>query len=459
MKLSDIQGILDAETVIWEWYIIPPQEDSKESYFYTFIITHNHIDVVPSNSEQLDQLIDWAKDYLESYYGVISSFWKLVFVRGAETLGLSLLWAMVLQKWYNWYNFTQKLEILWERLLIPQLLDKTPEQCKKLVLIPHQYLHLFPIHAISGNINDQPMSLQKRFEKGIQYIPSCQLLQRLYQKSQNPEKKASETSFFGIKNPTLDLKFSKIEVESIEKQFIDRFVFPEGQPTKIQFQQTDTIKQLRESDYVHFACHGLYNFNKPLESVLCLASNNNLPQKTVKQRKRQNPERYITLRDGEEYDITQGLQLKDIFARITLPKCYLVILSACQTGVTNFNLDVDEYIGLGTGFLYAGSLHVINTLWNIDDFVTAIFMIHCYQQIIDKHQPVPIALQLTQKWIRETKTSEIIQWFEELENKKIIDEATKYDMITVLTRDYYQQNPPFQNPNYWAAFCSLGLIH
>lgn len=349
---------------------------------------------------------------------------------------------------------------MWERLLISQLLDKTPDECEKLVLIPHQYLHLFPIHAVSANINDQPIRLQERFKQGIQYIPSCQLLQKLHQTSLNREKKTHKTSFFGIENPTLDLKYSEVEVESIEKQFIPNALVLKGkQATKINLNEKNTIQQFRQSNYVHFACHGLYNFNAPLKSFLRLASSNNLSNEEVKQRKRQNPERYITLRDGEEYDITEGLQLKDIFERITLPQCYLVILSACQTGVTNFDLDVDEYIGLGTGFLYAGSLNVINTLWNIDDFVTAIFMIHCYQQITDKNQPIPIALQLTQKWMRETKSSKIIEWFQELEKKESIDKTTRYNMTTVLQRDYYQQDPPFQNPNYWAAFCSLGLLH
>jgi CHAT domain-containing protein len=52
-----------------------------------------------------------------------------------------------------------------------------------------------------------------------------------------------------------------------------------------------------------------------------------------------------------------------------------------------------------------------------------------------------------------------MEWFEDMEKKEIIDKNTKYDMITVLERDYYEQDPPFQNPTYWAAFCSLGLIH
>ncbi|MGB5772363.1 MAG: CHAT domain-containing tetratricopeptide repeat protein, partial [Crocosphaera sp.] len=460
VKLSEIQGILDPETVIWEWYITPPQQESKESCFYTLIITHNHIDVVKSNSDELDKLIDWKDDYLDRYYWTLSLFWKLAFLRGAEILGLSLLCARVVQKWYNWYNFSEILESLWERLLIPQLLEKTPDECEKLVLIPHQYLHIFPIHAVSGKINNQPLTLQQRFQQGIQYIPSCQLLKRLHKKFRLRQKKANNTPFFGIQNPTLDLKYSDLEVESIKKKFVpNAFILRREQATKTELNKSDTIKELSQSYYVHFACHGAYNFQSPLDSALCLAGSKKTPQPSDRQREQETSRNTITLRDGESYDIEKSLRLQDIFETINLPQCYLVILSACETGLTTFEPNIDEYLGLGSGFLYAGSLHVINTLWRINDFVTAIFMIYCYQEIVDNNQPIPIALQNSQKWIREAKASKIMEWFEDMEKKEIIDKNTKYDMITVLQRDYYEQDPPFQNPTYWAAFCSLGLIH
>ncbi|MGB5595051.1 MAG: CHAT domain-containing protein, partial [Crocosphaera sp.] len=391
---------------------------------------HNHIDVVKSNSDELDKLIDWKDDYLKGY--------------GQR----------------EWDNFPQKLESLWEKLLLEQLLEKTPDECEKLVLIPHQYLHLFPIHAVSGNINNQPLTLQQRFQQGIQYIPSCQLLKRLHKKFRLRQKKANNTPFFGIQNPTLDLKYSDLEVESIKKKFVpNAFILRREQATKTELNKSDTIKELSQSYYVHFACHGAYNFQSPLDSALCLAGSKKTPQPSDRQREQETSRNTITLRDGESYDIEKSLRLQDIFETINLPQCYLVILSACETGLTSFEPNIDEYLGLGSGFLYAGSLHVINTLWRINDFVTAIFMIKFYQEIVDNNQPIPIALQNSQKWIREAKASKIMEWFEDMEKKEIIDKNTKYDMITVLQRDYYEQDPPFQNPTYWAAFCSLGLIH
>ncbi|MCW6035915.1 hypothetical protein K4A83_06465 [Spirulina subsalsa FACHB-351] len=68
--------------------------------------------------------------------------------------------------------------------------------CQKLILIPHRYLHLFPLHALpitleEGGCNpplqNDPVGakrlrpipaipLQDLFPKGITYAPNCQLL-------------------------------------------------------------------------------------------------------------------------------------------------------------------------------------------------------------------------------------------------------------------------------------------
>ncbi|ACK72507.1 Tetratricopeptide domain protein [Gloeothece citriformis PCC 7424] len=409
ITLKTIQSILDENTVIWEWYI-------SSDRFYTFIITHNSIDVVVSNSDELETLIDWAKDYLTDYR----------------------------QKgWEN--NLPEKLAKLGDTLLLPQVLAKTPHECKHLILIPHQYLHLFPIHAIS--------TLQQRFTDGIQYIPSCQLLHRLHQKSFNREYPSHLRYFFGLQNPTEDLAYSDVEVETIQQKFNPNiFILKGKEATKNKFIHPDTINRLKESSFVHFACHGGYNFKSPLESALLLAGSIETEQTAIN---REEETSTITLRDGSRGNTKEGLTLRDIFEKINLSQCYLVALSACETGITGFSKEIDEYIGLGSGFLYAGSLHVINSLWSVGDFPTALLMIRFYQLLLDETNSLTVcqALQTTQQWMQTATRQDIINWVQTLNfsNEKLIE-----NISISLRRDY--PNPPFNHPIYWAAFCSLGNV-
>ncbi|WP_013320659.1 CHAT domain-containing tetratricopeptide repeat protein [Gloeothece verrucosa] len=409
IKLKTIQSILDENTVIWEWYI-------SSDRFYTFIITHNSIDVVVSNRDELDILRNWAKDYLTDYRQ-----------KGWES------------------NLPEKLGKLEDTLLLPQVLAKTPHDCNHLILIPHQYLHLIPIHAISP--------LQQRFTDGIQYIPSCQLLHRLHQKSFNRESPSRLRYFFGLQNPTEDLTYSDVEVETIQQKFNPNiFILKGKEATKNKFIHPDTIKNLRESSFVHFACHGGYNFKSPLESALLLAGSIETEQTAIN---REEETSILTLRDGNRGNTKEGLTLRDIFEKINLSQCYLVALSACETGITGFSKEIDEYIGLGSGFLYAGSLHVINSLWSVGDFPTALLMIHFYQLLLDESHSLSVcqALQKTQQWMQTATRQDIINWVKTLNisNEKLIK-----DIATCLRRDY--PNPPFNHPIYWAAFCSLGNI-
>ena len=353
IKLSEIQSILDPKTVIWEWYI----SDDK---FYCFVITENSIDVVISNEQQLEQLKDWSNGYFDSY----------------------------VQE--NWNTLPEKLGYFWETLLLPQVLEKTPKHCDKLILIPHQYLHIFPIHAVYNPENN--LSLAETFKQGIQYSPSCQLLQKIEEKSRQREE--PKPLFFGIQNPTEDLFYGGLEVEIIAESFKpDTFVLKEKEASKTKLLEVNNIQQLRRSRYLHFSCHGSFNLDSPLDSFLLLAGETDKDRLNEQELETFKNEGFLKDEKGVIKPI-QKLTLEDIFEKINLPQCELVILSACRTGLTGLSKGVDEYIGLGSGFLYAGSLHVINSLWSVGEFSTAILMIRFYQLMFDKNNPVSIHLAL-----------------------------------------------------------------
>ena len=125
-------------------------------------------------------------------------------------------------------------------------------------------------------------------------------------------------------------------------------------------------------------------------------------------------------------------------------------LSACETGLTNSIAITDEYIGLPSASLYAGSLNVVSTLWSVDDLATAIFMIKFYQEL-HHERSVAVAVNAAQNWMRAVSKQDLKIWVESLK----LDETW---MTAFNKRSSYwpEDKPPFINPKFWAAFCATG---
>jgi CHAT domain-containing protein len=67
---------------------------------------------------------------------------------------------------------------------------------------------------------------------------------------------------------------------------------------------------------------------------------------------------------------------------LNLASCSLVTLSACETGRAVVS-GVDEVIGLGRGFLYAGAASLLPTLWKVDDASSAELMEMFYKALLN----------------------------------------------------------------------------
>ncbi|MFM7371335.1 MAG: hypothetical protein ACKO2Z_26795, partial [Sphaerospermopsis kisseleviana] len=115
--------------------------------FFAFVIQPGgkEIKVWQSSVEEFDQLIDWANKYINDYN------------KNQET-------------WNN--QLDDNLQNLAQILHLEEILNLVPSECKKLILIPHRFLHLFPLHALPVK-NSYLMDL---FPQGVGYVPSLQIL-------------------------------------------------------------------------------------------------------------------------------------------------------------------------------------------------------------------------------------------------------------------------------------------
>ena len=295
------------------------------------------------------------------------------------------------------------------------------------------------------------------FPDGVKYAPSLQLLElvknRITTRKSPPQ---NQQQLFALQNPTEDLFNADMEVETIKTSFDLHQILLKKQATKIALNANG--ENLANANYLHFSCHGVFDFDYPLQSSLVLADSlEPLPPQPVGAVPPCPPEtlcppetkRYVTLRSGRKAIPEKCLTLRDIFAELQLPKCSLVTLSACETGLTTSTAMTDEYIGLPSGFLYAGSMNVVSSLWAVDDFATAILMIKFYQELPDADS-VAIALNAAQNWMRGVSLKDFGVWVKLLN----LDKKSRQSMELWLASSSEEQ--PFRDPKYWAAFCATG---
>ncbi|MGK7954626.1 MAG: CHAT domain-containing protein [Crocosphaera sp.] len=398
ITFEEIQYLTDDSTCLLQWYI-------TEEKILAFIVSSDEtVKVWQSSEEGTKQFIDTFANYLQLYY--------------SET-GRK-----------EWMNLLPDLLQTFANILhINEIISLIPETCQSLIIIPHWFLHILPIHALP--INNSALNkggwggsiLQDKYD--IQYAPSSQLLNIIKQR-----KAHNFNRFLAIQNPNKYLFFTDLEVNIISTLFNQKEILKKDEATKV-----NVIASLKssDSDCIHFSCHSEFNHNNPLESALSLANK-------------------------------EVLTLGEIF-ELDLRRCSLVVFSACETGFIDFQSPSDECLSIATACLFAGTSSVISSLWTVSDLSTAFLMIKFYEILLDENQQVSVAVALktAQNWLRNLTNEEFKQEIEKLQPQisQILSKSTKgrqlivRKQIEILSNN--NQTYPFANPYYWAAFGYHGV--
>ncbi|MCL1466472.1 CHAT domain-containing protein [Argonema galeatum] len=349
-------------------------------------------------------------------------------------------------KWRS--DLVSRLQTLAQELHIDEILSQIPPSIDKLILIPNLFLHLFPLHALPisqetwRRFNPETESpeptnpcLLDCFKQGVSYAPSCQLLQQAKKRE-----RTNFNNFIAIQDPTGDLPYTNIEVEAISHYFTSKNILARQEATKTALYNY----QLDTAHCVHFSCHGYFNFWKPLNSAIILADSQISPPIPE-----EDSSRYLRLSESEILDLRKCLTLDDV-STLDLRECRLVVLSACETAVSDNTSISDEYISLTSGFLVAGSSSVVATLWAVDDISTALLMIKFYQNL-QQRLSVGLALNSAQIWLRDVTGDKLKEWTNDLQLDENLNKQIQ-QRLGWIDPDEKQ----FQNPVFWAAFCAIG---
>ncbi|MCA2811378.1 MAG: CHAT domain-containing protein [Microcystis sp. M090S1] len=443
IPLSEIQSLIDQDTAILEWYIsgdsimafivtneglIPPNPPSKglipPNPPSKGLIPPNPpskggnsevkgVKVWQSSAEDREKLINFIKNYRDAYENNKTA-------------------------WIN--NLNDYLNQLSEILQIDELLELIPKSCDRLILIPHWFLHIIPLHCLPLK-NGQ--FLYQRFSNGVGYVPSCQLLKLV--KSLQRE---NFTRLFAIKNPTRkDLKpllGANLEIERISQGFAAEKTIIIGELEASEQTLENRRQELQASHCIHFSCHGKFNNESPRDSALMLAD----PDGNLRE--------------------SANLTLAEVFEKFDLRECRLVTFSACESGMIESKADSisDEYVGLPSGFLFAGSSSVVSTLWTVDPLATTLFMAKFYHDLkrisIQDQGSIAIVLNNTQTWLRTLNSKKLArikdsQKFQQLLDRVFESKRDRRKFQDLLEAAVKRQPYPFANPYYWTAFIATGV--
>ncbi|MFM6250560.1 MAG: CHAT domain-containing protein, partial [Dolichospermum sp.] len=131
-----------------------------------------------------------------------------------------------------------------------------------------------------------------------------------------------------------------------------------------------------------------------------------------------------------------------------------------------------EYIGLPSGFLFAGSPSVVSSLWPVDDLSTSFLMIKLYEILFDENQQVsvPVALKTAQNWLQNLTVREaeenlesqafqqaLIQLQQTLSSGDLFELKNAIALLQTKWKAMSPEDKPFNNPFYWAAFIASGV--
>ena len=130
----------------------------------------------------------------------------------------------------------------------------------------------------------------------------------------------------------------------------------------------------------------------------------------------------------------------------------VVVLSACETAITQVTKTPDQFFGFPAAFLHPGARTVIATLWQAEEVSTALLMGRFY---IDVHTPQTSpaeAMRQAQRWLRTAKADDLWELVGEL-----LDEPDPVELMAVDLRDQLFAKDPEIVPLFGAIL--LGTIH
>jgi CHAT domain-containing protein len=302
--------------------------------------------------------------------------------------------------------------------------QESKRKVRRIIVIPHRFLHLLPMHAIPlGNGKTWGESMP------ISYVPSAAVLCELEKTGFPPLPevfKIVTVAYSAASNkapaPNQSLLFHREEARAVQ-QSVGGIVLRGKRTTP------NAVKSsIADADFIHFSCHAQFDSQNSLDSALILAP-------------------------AEPGSPSARFTAGEIFESVRLSRARLVVLSACETGMTKVDPFYDECIGLPAAFLIAGARTVVSTLWRVPDLVSWLLMRMMWNEIRNGTETWE-ALRISQNELRGLSLAAVQELVHEAASRQA-DPLRGNTMMEEGERLFGDH--PFASPYWWAGFTINGL--
>jgi CHAT domain-containing protein/tetratricopeptide (TPR) repeat protein len=315
----------------------------------------------------------------------------------------------------------------------------------RLVWLPTGGLGILPL-----GIAQDPASKRRLTDAyEIVYAPSLDALAS----AQGRIAKPAPVTLAAIVNPTGDLPAAEQEGRAVTSHFAAgaRTVLEGAEATP-----EAVLAALKGRSYWHFASHGSFVWKDARKSALVMTGH-------------------------------QRLSVGRLLEAGDLGQPRLVVLSACETGLSDITSNPDEFIGLPGTFTALGAAGVLGSLWPVADTATALLIAKFYDLHMVGRLAPPTALRHAQLWLRSATIPSVLAYARGAVRLGRLDEAQvasiEEDLGTNGLRRARKAPPlvratppaatgakekaspgasgssthPYAHPYYWAGFIYTGL--
>jgi len=310
----------------------------------------------------------------------------------------------------------------------------------RIIFVPDSNLSILPLHALHSGRHDDCYSsyYQVSFAQSFALFEFC--------KHRRRDEKLRRKILI-VNNPWCDLTWA-----DCESAYVSSLVHPDDL-TVCRWADATVPKvseELMSGIYkiVHFACHGIYDWQSPWKTGLSLAIDDNSKSSC------------LTLREMRDRELLRGVSL--------------VVLSSCSVGRSSVVARASpETVSLPNALLSYGCSCVIASLWPVDDLATAVLMGRFYEEIILRGLSPSEALAVAQSTVRHMENNSLIEWIDRLREsvkasaverdlsesefsqlEKRMNSVQERRNALVVSADAGSR--PFDHPYYWAGFFVSG---
>jgi hypothetical protein len=221
---------------------------------------------------------------------------------------------------------------LWETITAPVLdaldyTEKLSEKWPRLWWCPAGPLSLLPLHAAGHQAG--PSVLDRVVSS---YTPTLRALAHARSRPVAEKRPSATVIALPHTNGFTDLPFAGVEAAAVAESLPDAITFEDNEATR-----ANVLSALQQSTFAHFACHARQDLMDPSSGQLILHD--------------------------------KPLSVEDI-SRFRLDGAELAFLSGCETARGGVTVP-DEAVHLSAVLQLAGYRHVIGTLWEVTDAISA----------------------------------------------------------------------------------------